>query len=765
MKINRHVLKILSLVISVSIIGYFIEVLTYGSEVLEHNVEVVTEFFTIFIFFSIFVVTWYSYNKSRDNHALFIGVAFAIVGFADLFHTLSYHFMPDFVTPNVPHKSAFFWTLGRVLSAVFFLQSAYVYKNTLPTYINKRVLSVSGFVLLIIFSIIGVYYHEYVPAGISGEEYTPFRIIYLLIIAAIISYAIYLYTKRLAEHKNEIFLIYGFVLVYFSDLIYFSFEISAHLLKAFGFYYVFVSMYNSSVELPYNRLAIVEEKLRHSAEIKYKNLFDNANDAIIITDAEDKITSWNHSAELMFGWQAEELIGTELCQLTVPENQLGECDAIFASLISKNNEYVGVEAVRKRKDGTEFDVGITLSVIRDLDGTLMGFSTIIRDISKNKEYENELKKSKDFMETVLDSMNDPISIVDVNNFKIVDVNKVFLNTYGLSRDEVVGKTCHEITHNRDSQCMPPDDLCPLTETLETEKHRVFEHVHNVNGKKHYVEVSTSPIFDEKGDIIQVVHVARDINERKLAEELRLENVRLTLADEAKSEFLATMSHELRTPLNATIGFSELLKLGRAGKLNEKQEHFVDTIIKSGKHLLTLVSNILDLTKIEAGKMELELEKVSLPEIIDDTLSIINVLAEKRNVVIKKEIDPQLDIINCDSHKIKQVLLNILSNAVKFSKHEGGTITVTTWKEGDKANISVSDTGIGIKEKDLGRLFERFEQLDAGITREYGGTGLGLTISKKLVELHGGIIAVESDYGVGSTFTITLPIEAENQVEK
>ena len=524
-------------------------------------------------------------------------------------------------------------------------------------------------------------------------------------------------------------------------------------------------MYKSSVAIPYERLAIVEEKLRHLAEIKYKNLFDNANDAIIITDAEDKVTSWNHAAELMFGWQAEELIGKKLGPLIVPENKLEERKNLFEILNSGEKAFVGIETKRLRKDGAEFYVGLTLSPLLDINNKITGYSGITRDITEKKENELALQKSKEFMETVLDSMNDSISIVDVKNFKIVDVNKVFLDTYGLSRDEVLGKTCHGITHRRDSPCVPPDDLCPLTQTLETGKHSVAEHVHYVKGEKHYVEVSTSPIFDEKGNIIQVVHVARGINERKLAEELRLENVRLTLADEAKSEFLSTMSHELRTPLNATIGFSELLKQGKTGKLNEKQEHFVDIIIESGRHLLTLVSNILDLTKIEAGKIELEVEKVSLHEIIDDTISIINVLAEKRNVVIKKEIDRQLDIIDGDSQKIKQILLNILGNAVKFSKNEGGTITVTTRKEGDMASISISDTGIGIKEKDLDRLFKRFEQLDTGTTRKYGGTGLGLTISKKLVELHGGTITVESEYGVGSTFIITLPIAAENLTKK
>ncbi len=249
------------------------------------------------------------------------------------------------------------------------------------------------------------------------------------------------------------------------------------------------------------------------------------------------------------------------------------------------------------------------------------------------------------------------------------------------------------------------------------------------------------------------------------EKTRHENERLILANQLKSEFLAIMSHELRTPMNAIIGFSELLKRKKAGDLNEKQETYLDYVISSGKHLLNLINDVLDMSKIEAGRMELAVERVSVPETIYEVQILIKTSAEKRNVVIKKEIEPQLEFIEADKRKFKQVLFNLLSNAVKFSREEGGTVTIMAKRTGDMAEFSVSDTGIGVKEENMGKLFTVFQQLDPGITRKYGGTGLGLAITKQLVELHGGKIRAESKYGEGSTFIFSLPLRANKPVEK
>jgi|GEM_PF-1752952 len=254
-------------------------------------------------------------------------------------------------------------------------------------------------------------------------------------------------------------------------------------------------------------------------------------------------------------------------------------------------------------------------------------------------------------------------------------------------------------------------------------------------------------------------VFSDITERKRAVELRIEKEALEYASKAKSDFLASMSHELRTPLNAILGFSELLGNGIAGELNEKQKRYIDNINNSGNFLLTLINDILDLSKVEAGKIELNIENLSIPVTIDETLTLIKEKAMKHNININKEIDPELIFIEADKQRVKQILFNLLSNAVKFSKEEGGTVTVSAKKNGELAEISVSDTGIGIKPENMNKLFKKFEQLDKEISAKYGGTGLGLSICKQLSELHGGKIWAQSKYGEGSIFTFTLPLKA------
>ena len=292
----------------------------------------------------------------------------------------------------------------------------------------------------------------------------------------------------------------------------------------------------------------------------------------------------------------------------------------------------------------------------------------------------------------------------------------------------------------------------IERTLQTGETQIFEYQLEENGKLNDYEARTVVSGED-----EVLLIVRKITERKQAEELRLENEELAHASKAKNEFLATVSHELRTPLTSIIGFSILLKEKKTGDLNEKQELFVGHILKSSEHLLNLISNILDMTKVEAGKIKLAIEKVSVPATLDETSGLVEQIAAKHNVVLKREIDPQLDFIEADRQRFKQILLNLLDNAIKFSKNDGGTVTLIAKKDGDTAQFSVSDTGIGIKEKDIGKLFNMFRQVDTGVSRKYPGTGLGLAISKQLVELHGGMIKVESNYGEGSTFTFFLPL--------
>ena len=239
--------------------------------------------------------------------------------------------------------------------------------------------------------------------------------------------------------------------------------------------------------------------------------------------------------------------------------------------------------------------------------------------------------------------------------------------------------------------------------------------------------------------------------REIADKSR----QLEVASQHKSEFLANMSHELRTPLNAIIGFSEVLTERMFGELNEKQDEYLRDIYASGTHLLSLINDILDLSKVEAGRMELELADFHFPQAIDDALVLVRERALRRGITLEQSIDPRLGDIRGDERKIKQVLLNLLSNAIKFTP-EGGRIDVRAALNEALVEVSVTDTGVGIAPEDLEAVFEEFRQVGTA-EKKAEGTGLGLALARKFIELHGGRIRVQSQVGVGSTFTFTLPV--------
>ena len=226
---------------------------------------------------------------------------------------------------------------------------------------------------------------------------------------------------------------------------------------------------------------------------------------------------------------------------------------------------------------------------------------------------------------------------------------------------------------------------------------------------------------------------------------------------AKSDFLANMSHELRTPLNAIIGFSEMLRDGFFGELNLKQAEYVNDILSSGCHLLSLINDILDLSKVEAGEMELQPSEVSLRSLLETGLTMVRQKALQHGIALSLEIEEESDTLVADERKVKQIIFNLLSNAVKFTP-DGGRVGVEAHREGEWAAVTVWDTGIGIAPEDQKRLFQAFQQIDGSLNRQYEGTGLGLALTKRLVELHGGDIRVVSAPGEGSCFTFTLPLQ-------
>ena len=252
-----------------------------------------------------------------------------------------------------------------------------------------------------------------------------------------------------------------------------------------------------------------------------------------------------------------------------------------------------------------------------------------------------------------------------------------------------------------------------------------------------------------------------IQNARLFREIADKSRQLEAASRHKSEFLANMSHELRTPLNAILGFSEVLAERMFGEVNEKQAEYLQDILSSGRHLLSLINDILDLSKVEAGRLELELGRFHLPTALDNALTLVRERATRHGITLTQTVDERVGDIVADERKVKQILLNLLSNAVKFTP-EGGRVGLTATAAEGVITIAVSDTGIGIAPEDQAAIFEEFRQVGREDARKQEGTGLGLTLAKKFVELHGGRIWVQSQVGQGSTFSFTLPVRLDER---
>jgi PAS domain S-box-containing protein len=269
-----------------------------------------------------------------------------------------------------------------------------------------------------------------------------------------------------------------------------------------------------------------------------------------------------------------------------------------------------------------------------------------------------------------------------------------------------------------------------------------------DGSEFPVEISLSPLETEEGTLVTTA--VRDITGRKAVER------QLQSANRMKSEFLANMSHELRTPLNSIIGFSEFLADEKAGSLNVQQKDYLKDVLNSGRHLLQLINDVLDLSKIEAGRMDVFTERFDVKKVIDEACSTVAPLAHKKGIAVAAKLSPTMEMVDLDQQKLRQVLYNLLSNAVKFTK-EGGRVEILADAIPEvQLRVQVRDTGVGIGQEDMNKLFTEFAQLGSREKR-HEGTGLGLALTKKLVEMQHGTIAVESAVGKGSVFTVTLPL--------
>jgi PAS domain S-box-containing protein len=503
-----------------------------------------------------------------------------------------------------------------------------------------------------------------------------------------------------------------------------------------------------------------EEALRIS-EKKYRTIFENVQDVFYTTDYQGHVVTISPSIEKHSGYLPEEIIGKHVRTFFLHEESYKDLeDAV--NLQGMLNDY---EMMMKHKDGSLIYTSITAGVVSDGTGQPVGTEGVLRNITERQRLVQSLRESEEQFRILFEASPDAIFLLDPHDstgmWRIIDCNLAACQLNGYTREELIGRSINLLNVAK----ADPAEFAATYERIQRDGALYgveAEHVHK-DGHTFPIEYSTSIITIGGNEF--VLGIDRDITERRHAELALQEAKELAEAgSRAKSEFLSRMSHELRTPMNAILGFAQLLDMSRKEPLTSIQKERVKQIVKGGQHLLELINEILDISRIEANRLQISPEPVSIRESIQEALDLTTPLAVKRHIQVVAKLGGAAvnSFVMADRQRLKQVLLNLLGNAVKYN-YDGGSVIITceetpanTWR------ISIADTGPGIEPKNLARLFLPFERLVAEQSN-VEGTGLGLTLAKRLVELMQGQIGVKSAPGRGSTFWIELP-RAESLME-
>jgi PAS domain S-box-containing protein len=478
-------------------------------------------------------------------------------------------------------------------------------------------------------------------------------------------------------------------------------------------------------------------------------------DAVIATDLKGAVNFINPTAETLTGWTTQEATGRPLVEVfnIINEFTRQRVDDPVSKVL-REGAVVGLanHTILTAKDGREIAIDDSGAPIRASGGRIIGVILVFRDVTERRRAE----ETRAALAAIVESSDDAIIGTSLDGV-IRSWNKGAERVYGYSAEEVMGKPVSILSPES-----KPDDFLQIMERIRRGERIDHYETQRLSKEGELIDVSltVSPILNANGEIIGVSKVARDITERiRLLQSEQQARVAAEQANRAKDEFLAVLSHELRSPLNAMTGWTRLLQ---EGNLDETQmQRAVEIIYRNVNLQKTLIEDLLDVSRIISGKMRLEKEMTSLLISVQSALEEARPAAERRQIRIESSFDLEADTILSDKHRLQQIVTNLLNNAIKFSS-EGSTIRVSLERENDMAKLVVQDFGIGIRTDLLPHIFDRFRQADTSSKRKYGGLGLGLTIVKNLVELHGGTISAHSDgEDTGTIFTVRLPLASQS----
>jgi PAS domain S-box-containing protein len=486
---------------------------------------------------------------------------------------------------------------------------------------------------------------------------------------------------------------------------------------------------------------IVDKK---EMQIKEKSI-DASINAIAITDEHGTITYVNDALEMMYGYSERELIG-------IPVVSLWKNKASYVMVMDKLMEsggWVG-ELKAERKDHSVFDAELSATIVNDDQSQPIAMLASFLDISKRKEAEEELIRSKNEVEIILDSAADGIRITGTD-FKVKRINETMAKMADVSVEEAVGMNCYDL-FGVDGVC--GTDNCIMNRVMNTKKKIRTEDTRiNINGKKTPCINVIQPYVDNDGKMIGIIENFRDISYFKYAEKKILES------EQMKTEFMNMAAHELKTPLIPIRGYLEMIEKNM--ELGEKEQKWINICLRNVENLTSLIEQILDVSRIESNSMKLTFESVNLSQIVRDLEVDLEFSFKEKSLAFSSKIPDKDVVITADEKRMKQVVRNLLSNALKYTLE--GSVSLELAVKKKKAVLTVTDTGIGLSKEDTQKLFKRFSRIESIETRKIAGTGLGLHITKKIVEMHHGSISVDSPgRGKGTTFSFTIPVEMEEK---
>ena len=462
--------------------------------------------------------------------------------------------------------------------------------------------------------------------------------------------------------------------------------------------------------------------------------------SVVATGRDGSILLWNEGARRLYGYAPEEALGQSTLMLHTPEDISAGLPEQMAAGALADGEWAG-QIERVRKDGSRFTAGVAITPRSGSGDQPTGFVLVSHDITERLRLARELERAQAYTRSVVESTPDAMVIIDSGGL-IQLANAETEKLFGYDRTELIG---------RPVEILIPEHF-PRTQTMSPAS--------DVRGRRRDggefpVEINLSP-FDAADEPLATASI-RDVSDRvRVEQDLLHANIRLEAAGLAKNRFLASMSHELRTPLNAILGFTGTLLMGLPGELNTEQAKQLRIVQSSGRHLLSLINDLLDLARIESGKLELHLEPIDLPDLLEEVAVTLRPTAREKGLELN--VAPSdVPAITSDRRALHQILINLTNNAIKFT--DAGSVTLALsqlLKDGQPlTGLAVVDTGRGIRTSDQERLFAAFEQIGGSSAHPYEGTGLGLYICQMLAPLLGARITFESEFGVGSTFTLEV----------